>query len=376
MDPYCRAKKAEEDLAKKDAKEKPKVRTVIDLIRLAGLDEDDIKCSVTLNDLLETFKLADPKKKDDGRAKVITRLKEGGVEKLVHRQKLASTFASAKRDLRIRPVKDEAGAGDEKAEARGAETSTFVKPTSKAELEAAARVAIAPLPPDVFEMALKGQERPVEAYLASGGHVDAKDPQLQATLLMAAALRGHEGLIHLLIRSGANLDLQNNLGGTALINAAGEGHLGVVTRLLQEGANATLRHGRGMSALEYAEGKHPEVAEALRKHLGAAAPPPAAGAGGGAAGDVSVRSEPSAPKAPPPPAIMLPAGQRVKIVALLSRPDLNGRVGVVSAFDAQKARYNVDVKGEVISLRPDSLVEIKEEGAAAPAQEAAPVSLS
>ena len=97
MDPWSRAKQKEEDIAKRDAREEPKVRTLIDLIRMAELDEEEVRISdnrpgravnTTLADLYEVLKDADPKKKDDGRLKLMARLKEVGVEKMSHRQKV------------------------------------------------------------------------------------------------------------------------------------------------------------------------------------------------------------------------------------------------------------------------------------------------
>ena len=391
MDPWSRAKKAEEELAAKDSHEVPKVRTVVDLIRIANLDEDEVHVKTSLNDLNEAWKSGDPKKKEDGRAKLLARLKEAGVDKLTHRQKLANAFSSCKRDGRLRPVKDETGAGDESAEADGAAASQFPRPITKAEMAQAAAMTIAPLPGNVFDAACKGTISLVSAWLsASDAHnINARDSHFGATMLMAAALGGHEGLVGLLLQRGANIDLQNNLGGTALINAAGEGHAVVVERLLKEGADAKLRHGRGLSALQFAEQKgHSEVAALLRKHLGFEAPAtasidsaahpssnctgargldgsaahlpdgahPEAAAAAAAAKNVFAGAEVKAEAAAAAKATPLRDGQRVKIIALLARPDLNGRLATVVAFNADRGRYNVDVAGEILALRPDNLM--------------------
>ena len=407
MDPWSRAKKAEEELAAKDSREVPKVRTVIDLIRIANLDEDEVHVKTSLNDLNEAWKSGDPKKKEDGRAKLLARLKEAGVDKLTHRQKLANAFSSCKRDGRLRPVKDETGAGDESAEADGAAASQFPRPITKAEMAQAAAMTIAPLPGNVFDAACKGTISLVSAWLsASDAHnINARDSHFGATMLMAAALGGHEGLVGLLLQRGANIDLQNNLGGTALINAAGEGHAVVVERLLKEGADAKLRHGRGLSALQFAEQKgHSEVAALLRKHLGFEAPAtasidpaahpssnsscchqthpaahpssnctgargldgsaahlpggahPEEAAAAAAAKNVFAGAEVKAEAAAAAKATPLRDGQRVKIIALLARPDLNGRLATVVAFNADRGRYNVDVAGEILALRPDNLM--------------------
>ena len=49
------------------------------------------------------------------------------------------------------------------------------------------------------------------------------------------------------------------------------------------------------------------------------------------------------------------SGARVMILGLLSRPDLNGRFGVVSGFQAERGRYNVTYVGETIALRRENL---------------------
>ena len=47
----------------------------------------------------------------------------------------------------------------------------------------------------------------------------------------------------------------------------------------------------------------------------------------------------------------LAEGQRVRLIALMSRPDLNGRVGSVVAWSAERGRYTVSVQGEMIALK-------------------------
>lgn len=245
----------------------------------------------------------------------------------------------------------------------GATSSVFPKALSKSERDAAsaAQMTVAPLTADIFNAACKGQERLVNSWLRDGGSINARDPQFQATLLMGAALGGHEDLVHALLKQGANIDLQNALGGTALMNAASEGHLKIIERLLKEGADAKLCHHRGQRALEFAQAKHPVVAEVLREHMGelaavaaprveespldadVAASPPVEASGGA----TSVAAAPFASST-------LPEGTRVRIVALLSRQDLNGAMGTISSFNSERGRYNVDVKGETIALQPEN----------------------
>ena len=52
-------------------------------------------------------------------------------------------------------------------------------------------------------------------------------------------------------------------------------------------------------------------------------------------------------------------GAVVMIFGLLSRPDLNGREGIVDGFKANGSRYTIDVKGEIVELQPKN-VKLKE----------------
>ena len=50
--------------------------------------------------------------------------------------------------------------------------------------------------------------------------------------------------------------------------------------------------------------------------------------------------------------------QRVRVHSLVSRPALNGRHGVATAFDAATTRYTVQMEGDdgsAISVRPANL---------------------
>ena len=64
-------------------------------------------------------------------------------------------------------------------------------------------------------------------------------------------------------------------------------------------------------------------------------------------------------------------GTVVMIFGLLSRPDLNGREGIVDGYKADGWRYTIDVKGEIVALQPKN-VKLKEndrrDGAMAEAQ--------
>ena len=76
---------------------------------------------------------------------------------------------------------------------------------------------------DVVLAAERGEEAPLLAWLAGGGRVDAtyeRGGVSGITLLMFAAIHGHERMVELLLQRGAEANLQNSKGDTALMLAA------------------------------------------------------------------------------------------------------------------------------------------------------------
>lgn len=81
---------------------------------------------------------------------------------------------------------------------------------------------------------------------------------------------------------------------------------------------------------------------------------PAASTGSGASDGGSAASDVPAAAAKVD-AVPFVAGQRVKLIALLSRPDLNGRTGCVVDYNAERGRFNILVQGETIALKAVNL---------------------
>ncbi len=69
------------------------------------------------------------------------------------------------------------------------------------------------------------------------------------TALEEAALRGHVGMVELLIEAGADVNLE---GHSPLLLATRSGHENVVRLLLDAGADPNVRNHCGHSALDYA----------------------------------------------------------------------------------------------------------------------------
>ena len=75
--------------------------------------------------------------------------------------------------------------------------------------------------------AVRGDEAAVLAWLDCGGRVDAtfgEGERSGVTVLMLAAGNGREASVELLLRRGAEVNLQTCKGGTALMYAATHGH--------------------------------------------------------------------------------------------------------------------------------------------------------
>lgn len=82
--------------------------------------------------------------------------------------------------------------------------------------------------------------------------------------LQAAACHGHTEVVRLLLKAGADVDLQDDMGETALFAAAKEGHRDAVTALLDAGADTAIADTDGVSALHVAAGRgSAEIVQAL-----------------------------------------------------------------------------------------------------------------
>ena len=69
------------------------------------------------------------------------------------------------------------------------------------------------LPNAVWRAAALGDEEAVEAWLNGGGAVDAREPSLNRTLLMAACEQGQEPIVEILLERGADINRVHEAGG-------------------------------------------------------------------------------------------------------------------------------------------------------------------
>ncbi len=138
--------------------------------------------------------------------------------------------------------------------------------------------------PDVFEAARNNQTKVISHYLEQKGDPDKRDErghsllilaayngsveavslllkhgantQLQdgmGTALMAASFKGFRPIVQMLLASGARVDDRNGIGATALMFAAMTGKLGIVNLLMDWKADAAARDQRGLNARRLAE---------------------------------------------------------------------------------------------------------------------------
>ncbi len=165
-----------------------------------------------------------------------------------------------------------------------------------------------------------GHERVVELLLRRGAEINLQD-SIGITALMAAARNGCERVVNLLIRRGAEVNLQDSDGFTALMNAALLNHTAIVRRLLRAGADAAARTASGKTAPQMAKAKgNAECVEAFKKHVQEvlAGRPTATAAGGEGAGGASSGGASSAGSRVAKTLFPAVAAGRLKRAALIS----------------------------------------------------------
>ncbi len=133
---------------------------------------------------------------------------------------------------------------------RGAEAAKAEKSGSTAVMKSAGTLPAWDLSTMVDKALREGA--PIDE-LCEGAPIDEHgDGRYHLSLLMAASGGGQLPLVKDLLRRGASVDLQNNMGMTALMIAAGRGFDPVVRELLQYKASADLQDSKELTALAHA----------------------------------------------------------------------------------------------------------------------------
>jgi len=104
---------------------------------------------------------------------------------------------------------------------------------------------------NLFKAARHSKLSEVQDGLDAGARIDGRDEHGN-TLLHVAAQNGHKKLLKLLLRRGANVNLQNNKGNTPLhyCYAYGYGDLGKEYLVEKAGAHTHIRNHEGLTAEE------------------------------------------------------------------------------------------------------------------------------
>ncbi len=106
----------------------------------------------------------------------------------------------------------------------------------------------------IHEAALEGNLEVIRQHIKSGANLNEKDQVGGSSPLIIAATFGRTEVAKALIEAGADIDQKNNDGSTALHTAALFCHTEIVKALLDKGADKSVRNNAGTTALELVSG--------------------------------------------------------------------------------------------------------------------------
>ena len=124
---------------------------------------------------------------------------------------------------------------------------------------------------DIYEYNLrvaagKGDIKEIQKILQQKIDINGKNKKEENTALMMASYNGKKDVVAILVKNGANLNLQDIYGDTALFYATTKNEKEIVQILLEHGANPNIKTKKSYSPLGYAKsnGNH-EIIEILEK---------------------------------------------------------------------------------------------------------------
>jgi ankyrin repeat protein len=109
--------------------------------------------------------------------------------------------------------------------------------------------ASSPADRDLLNAIQDGDARSVRAALKAGANSNARDPNGEPALVLAASRGGSPGLVRLLLDAGADVNGADNSGTTALIACARDEDLASVKALVSRGADLNARNREGDTPL-------------------------------------------------------------------------------------------------------------------------------
>ena len=112
---------------------------------------------------------------------------------------------------------------------------------------------------DIHAAAFLGDLEAIRQHIKAGSDLDAREPTMNSTPLISAAVLGKTEVARALIAAGGDVNLQNNDGSTALHSAAFLCRTEIVEMLLANGADKSLKNIYGSTALESVAGPFESV---------------------------------------------------------------------------------------------------------------------
>ena len=112
---------------------------------------------------------------------------------------------------------------------------------------------------DIHTAVLTGNQEALKQHIAAGTDINEKDPFGGSSPLISAALFGKTEEARILIDAGADINFQNNDGGTALHTAAFFGRPEIVRLLLEKNADRTIINKFGATAYQSVAGPFADV---------------------------------------------------------------------------------------------------------------------
>jgi ankyrin repeat protein len=112
---------------------------------------------------------------------------------------------------------------------------------------------------DIHTAVLTGNQEALKQHIAAGTNINEKDPFGGSSPLISAALFGKTEEARILIDAGADINFQNNDGGTALHTAAFFGRPEIVSLLLEKNADKTIINKFGATAYQSVAGPFADV---------------------------------------------------------------------------------------------------------------------
>lgn len=122
-------------------------------------------------------------------------------------------------------------------------------------------------PVSLWQAAMTGNTAAVEQHIRAGTNLNAKEDFGGSTPLILAAIFGQESVAVILIDAGAELDVQNNSGGSALHEACFFCRPKIVERLLRAGADPDVVNSRGLAPLEVVSMEFGDQLKGVYQHV-------------------------------------------------------------------------------------------------------------